>query len=170
MLSPLLYFLAEGFLCLSLVYCFLSVGLCFLFLCLCFSFSEYVTFLKKNNRVARRVRAQPRNGVRIARGCYFVVLFELFSTSNTGRFFRVFCFCFLFLCPCLQMLSSYGRGNPLGGWLKSVRFLRGSCRQLCCFRWLFESAKKVATSYTTWSPPFLTVIFSTQNKKPLKIR
>lgn len=36
------------------------------------------------------------------------------------------------------------------------------------FRWLFESVKKVATSYTTWSPPFLTVILQKKIKNFLK--
>lgn len=160
----------EGFLCLFLVYCFLSVGFFSLLLWLCFSFLEYAIFLKKNNRVARRVKAYRPNFVQVCRSCGSVALFELFSTLNNGRLFRVCFFCFCSVRSCPLPLSLNGRGNPPGGWLKSARFLRGSCRQLCCFRWLFESAKKVATSYTTWSPPFLTVIFITQNKKLLKIR
>lgn len=83
----------------------------------------------------------------------------VFLACVSALFFRVLC-----------SFPLNGRGNPPGGWLNPERILRGSARQLCCFRWLFESAKKVATSYTTWSPPFFTVIFTTQNKKLSKIR
>lgn len=134
---------------------YLLWNLCLLSMLLFFSLGLDI---KINNRVARRVKAYRPNFVQVCRSCCFVALFELFLTLNNGRLFRVCSLCSCSSCPCALPLSLNDRGNPLGGWLKSARFLLGSCRQLCCFRWLFESAKKVATSYTTWSPPFLTVI------------